>query len=386
MRRVLESPLYQLAALLALVAISDWLARHTWLRQLGGALLVIVLAAVCVNIGLLPKHVAGGDGPPPVTQLVYDQIFASLAQVGIFWLLLAVSLREVLRSGWPLLGLFLLGSLGTAVGVVVGMWATGGAETFGNLHHALAGMFVGTYTGGSVNLQAIAVHYELPTGDPALYLGGVAVDNAATTLWMAVTVFLPRLWRRSTPIIATSAADDVAEDTQSVHAIEIATLLAIGLAALCLSRWIASLVHGLPAVVVLTVIALVLAQFPRIQKLAGARVLGMVAVYVFLAVIGSLCDLTAIERIGDLALSLCAFVGITITIHGLFVFVPTKLFGWDPVAAAVASQANIGGATSALALARTLGRPDLTLPAVLLGSVGLALGTFLGFSVAAMLG
>jgi hypothetical protein len=73
MRRVLESPLYQLAALLALVAISDWLGRHTWLRQLGGALLVIVLAAVCVNIGLLPKHVAGGDGPPPVTQLVYDQ-------------------------------------------------------------------------------------------------------------------------------------------------------------------------------------------------------------------------------------------------------------------------------------------------------------------------
>ena len=66
-------------------------------------------------------------------------------------------------------------------------------------------------------------------------------------------------------------------------------------------------------------------------------------------------------------------------------FVPARLLGWDPVAAAIASQANVGGATSALALARALGRSDLTLPAILLGSVGLAIGTFAGFAVAGAL-
>ena len=86
---MLDSPLYQIAALAALVAISDWLGRHTWLRHLSGALLVIVLAAVAVNVGLLPKHVINSD-EPPATQLVYDQIFATLAQLGIFWLLLGV--------------------------------------------------------------------------------------------------------------------------------------------------------------------------------------------------------------------------------------------------------------------------------------------------------
>ncbi len=49
---------------------------------------------------------------------------------------------------------------------------------------------------------------------------------------------------------------------------------------------------------------------------------------------------------------------------------------------AVASQANIGGGTSALALARSLNRPDLVLPAILIGSLGLALGTYLGFFTA----
>jgi uncharacterized membrane protein len=53
--------------------------------------------------------------------------------------------------------------------------------------------------------------------------------------------------------------------------------------------------------------------------------------------------------------------------------------------AAVASQANVGGGTSALAVARSIGRADLVLPAVLIGSLGNALGTFLGFWAAAQL-
>ncbi len=54
----------------------------------------------------------------------------------------------------------------------------------------------------------------------------------------------------------------------------------------------------------------------------------------------------------------------------------------DPDVVAVASQANIGGGTSALALARSLNRLDLVLPAILIGSLGLALGTYLGFFTA----
>ena len=51
----------------------------------------------------------------------------------------------------------------------------------------------------------------------------------------------------------------------------------------------------------------------------------------------------------------------------------------------MASQANVGGGTSALALARSLGRGDLVLPAVLIGSLGNAAGTFLGLTVARIL-
>ena len=51
----------------------------------------------------------------------------------------------------------------------------------------------------------------------------------------------------------------------------------------------------------------------------------------------------------------------------------------------MASQANVGGGTSALALARSLGRSDLVLPAILVGSLGMAVGTYLGFLTADLL-
>jgi uncharacterized membrane protein len=56
----------------------------------------------------------------------------------------------------------------------------------------------------------------------------------------------------------------------------------------------------------------------------------------------------------------------------------------DLAGAAVASQANVGGATSALALAKSLGREDLLVPGILLGSLGTAVGTFLGFVAAGL--
>jgi uncharacterized membrane protein len=53
--------------------------------------------------------------------------------------------------------------------------------------------------------------------------------------------------------------------------------------------------------------------------------------------------------------------------------------------AAIASQANIGGGTTAMALAKNFGRNELILPAILIGSLGNALGTYLGFMVAGLL-
>ena len=96
--------------------------------------------------------------------------------------------------------------------------------------------------------------------------------------------------------------------------------------------------------------------------------------------------MASLVAVGELGLDLSLFVTIVVLVHGLLLYGVAAALRMDPVVASVASQANIGGGTSALALARSLGRPELVLPSILMGSLGTALGTYLGFLVAGWLG
>jgi uncharacterized membrane protein len=381
-----SEPLALVGALVALVALSEWLARNTWMRHLSAALLVIVLAAVAANLGVIPTY--GPDMP------VYDAIFGYVAPLGIFWLLLLVDLRSLGRIGGPTLVLFLVGAAGTIAGALAAHWITGAAQAFGAHHAALAGMFTGTYIGGSVNFNAIALEYRV-IENGGLYAGATAVDNAMTAIWMAACVALPALLAPFWPAGGTAGAGGadpaaVQDEVETTSGLELSIVITLGIAALLLSDAIAgalSRVAGLqiPSVIVLTTLALALAQLPQVRRLRGVRLLGLLAVYLFLAVIGSLCDLRALVAIGGLAPVLVAFVAILVTIHALATFGTARLLRIDLATASVASQANIGGATSALALARSLGRGDLELPAILAGSLGTALGNYAGFMVVALL-
>lgn len=418
-----DQTLYILAVLCLVIVGSEWLVRRTWLRHVGTALLVIVVTAVIANLGLLPTT-STAENPVPA----YDAIFGTVAPLAIVWLLLKVNLRDILRAGIPIISLFLIGSVGTAAGVLVGMWAVDGPERIGPLYAALGGMFTGTYTGGSVNFNAVAIHYDMMS-EAVLFGGAAAVDSIMTTVWMAATIAIPRFLRPRWPgtrggpdpartrftrrrptddagadvagidapadVAGTDASADetpparevdlgIEEDTEDIHPVDLALVLAIGFGTLWLSNLLAAW-SGVASILILTVIALVLAQLDWIARLAGTRTLGLFAVYLFLCVIGAFCDIRALAEIGGLGLTLLAFTAAIVIVHGAVTFGAARLLRMDVDIAAVASQANVGGGTSALALARSLGRTDLVLPAVLIGSLGNAIGTFLGFWVAGVL-
>ena len=385
----MSASLFVAAVLCGLVALSEWLVRKTPARHIGSALLVILLTAVVANLGLIPT---GSTAEAPVP--VYDGIFSILAPLSIFWLLLGVDLRAVLRAGPAVVGMFLIGTAATAVGVLVGMWVVKGPETIGPSFNALGGMFAGTYTGGSLNFNAVAIGYRVMEDGP-LFAGAVAVDNIVTTVWIMATLALPRLlipfWPTRTAAVDAPAAAEgpllgIEDDTETLHPLDLGLILGLGLGALWVSEWAAGALAAagvaVPGILILTVVALVIAQFPIAARLKGARLLGMVGVYLFLAVVGAFCDVVALRGLGSLGMTLLAFTSIAVAVHGLVVFGVARLFKVDLAIAAVTSQANVGGGTSALALARSLGRDDLVLPAVLVGSLGTALGTFVGFWVA----
>jgi len=370
-----SNPVLTLVILFINIAICEYLVRKTVLKHVGTALLVILLTAIEANLFLIPS----ASNPSSV----YDAIFTYVAPISIFYLLLEVNFASIRKAGFPIVLMFFIGTLGTVLGVFVAGNLINGVEHIGEKFPIIAGMFTGTYTGGGLNFNAVALHYEM-NKEANLYTGAVAIDNIITAIWMIATIALPKLlqsWAPRAKQIEKSKeviTEKDLNDTERLNPLNTSVLIALGLTALMLSDGLAA-ISGIPSILILTTISLMLAQFRFIQDLDGSRVLGIIGIYLFLAVIGAYCELAALPKIGEIATYLLLFAFILVLVHGLVTFLLGFFFkiDWDIVA--IASQANVGGSGSAIALARSLDRNDLLLPSILIGTVGNAIGTYLGF-------
>jgi uncharacterized membrane protein len=374
-------PLYIAAILCLLVAFAEWLSRRKFFSYLGSALIVILAAAILSNTGLLPSS---RNAPA-----LYDGVFNFIAPIAIFFLLLDVKLKDLRQAGLPMLLLFALGVFGTMAGAIVGYYLVAPQNHGVPKAFAVAGMYTGTYTGGSVNLNAVALQFGVGKSG-TLFAAINAVDNIITTIWIVATLMLPRLLQRIWPRpIATgenAAAAPVALETpERTSVFDFSVLLALGIGSLFLSQLLSQFLPAIPYVLSLTTVALLLAQMPVVQRLGGAKVLGYFTVLVFLAAVGAYCDLGALIANGAVAGILLGWVTLIVLVHGLILFLIGGLLKQDWAVISVASNANIGGATSAGVLATAIGRGDLRLPGILAGSLGNAVGTYAGFVVAELL-
>lgn len=378
-------PLYVASVLCLLIGFAEWLAQKKYFSHVGSALIVILAAAVLANLHLLPSS---SNAPP-----LYDGIFSYVAPLAIFFLLLDVQLKDLRKAGLPMLTMFGLGSICTVIGTLAGYYLIAPQNHGIEKAFAVAGMFTGTYIGGSVNLNAVALQYGVNKGGTQ-FAAINAADNIITTLWIVATLILPRLLQRWFPRRLATAEPETAQVVASkagpahhdtINLFDLALLLALGTGTLFGSQLLSAMLPAIPSILILTTIALGLAQLPLVQKLRGARVLGSFTVLLFLAVIGAYCDIPALIANGSVALILLAWVTITVGIHALLLFVIGGLLRQDWAIISIASNANIGGATTAGVLAVSIRRDDLRLPGILAGSVGNAIGTYAGVAVAEFL-
>lgn len=373
-----QEPLFIAGTLCIAVFFATWLTRFSWGKTVGMPIWAILICALLSNLGVIPSAM---DGSP-----VYDGVFLYLAPLGIFITMLEVDLKSIKKAGFPLLMMFLLGSLATVIGVLVSWFLVNPAVQIGEFAPAIAGMFTGTYIGGSINFNAIALHYEVNQSGN-LYAAATVVDNLIGTPWIIATLILPKYLQKLFPRkkLASAHAGDKSQGIEYVSISSLASLLALGFLGITVSKVLVSWFPQVPEIMILTTLALILAQFPSVQQLYGKHTVGFFMILIFLAVIGTLCDFGALAQTGELAGTLMLFVGLLVLIHGLVIFGVGALLKMDWDVIAVASQANVGGNTTAIASAESLNRPDLLLPGMLVGSLGNALGTYVGFAVAGLL-
>ena len=382
----IQEPVYIITVLLLLIVISEWLAGKSFFKHIGSVLLIIIAAAILANLGVIPTST---NAPP-----LYDGIFRYAAPLGIFFLLLEVKLKDLKFAGFPMMLMFFIGSAATMIAVIVGYKIVNPQHHI-NLANAVGGMYAGTYIGGSANLNAVALNYEV-NKDGVLFAAVNAVDNILTTIWMILTLLLPAVMQKFFPrkrnipphlegLSDEEIRDRITQSATNISLTDIAILLALGFGTLFISAQAAQFLTGLPSIIVLTTLALIFAQIPFVQKLEGGKIIGYLLIMLFLAVIGAYCDIDALLKSGNAAGILLLWVTIIVFLHGIIIFTVGGLLKQDWDIVAIASNANIGGATSAPVCAASLGRPDLQLPGLLAGTVGNAIGTYLGILVAEFL-
>lgn len=371
----LEHPVYVLSMLALMVWLAVYAEKTKWGKPLGAALLAIVFTAIVANLGGIPSA--------SNSIALYDGIFTYVAPLSIFYLMLGVNLSAIRKAGLPMIGLFVLGSLATVGGILLAWWSIQPESPLGEQAKTLAGMLTGTYTGGSVNFNAIALEYDFQE-QGALYAGTIAVDNVVTTIWIVITLALPRilrpLWKDNRGVTHRTEAHQEPEK-EGMDLSSLAWLVVLGLLSFLVSEVLSERFPSIPSILTLTTLGIILAQTRLVTQLKGAHTLGLYMVFLFLAVIGAYCEINAVLALKALGGTLFLFTSIAVLVHGLLIILLGGLLYRDWSMIAIASQANIGGGPTALALAETFGRKELMLPAILVGTLGNALGTYLGFLV-----
>ena len=135
----------------------------------------------------------------------------------------------------------------------------------------------------------------------------------------------------------------------------------------------------------ITTIAMLCATFAPgfFGNIKGTQELGTFLIYLFFFVIGVPASVPLIIRNSPLLL---VFAAIVVAVNMVFSLVAGKLLKFNLEDIILASNANIGGPTTAVAMAVSKGWTKLVGPIVLIGTLGYVLGTYFGLIVGSILG
>ena len=387
-----------LALLMVSVALAIWLEqKYMWASKISGAIIALLIALAASNFSIIPTSC-----------VLYDDIIWGYAvPLGIPLLLLQCNMKKIWKETGRMMVIFLIGAVGTVVGAFI---------AYGLLHpfipglEGVAAMMTGSYIGGGVNFAALAAEFEV--GE--IKAAATVADNLLMALYFFALIFIAgmKFFRRhfTHPHIDVVAENGALEESQTQAAAywsrkdislkDIAMNFAYSVAVVFAAKLIAAFIGGLipdtgvvlhmlhtffgSEYVWITTVSMACATFgeKQVAKLSGSQEIGTYLIYLFLFVIGVPASISKIIQETPLLL---IFTGIMVLVNMLFCFVGGKLLHFDLEDIILASNANIGGPTTAAGMAISQGWSALVGPVMLVGTFGYVIGTYLGILVGGIL-
>lgn len=366
--------------------------KFEWDSKVSGAIIALIGALIFSNLKVIPTE-----------SVVYDQVWSYVVPLAITLLLYQCNITKIWKESGKMLVLFLVSSIGTMLGSTLGFLLL-------NKHipelAQIAGMMTGSYIGGGANFAAMASAFEIP-GD--LVSAAVVSDNLLMALYFFVLISIPSiaLFRKKfkhphideVEKIGVKEGETAASSYWKSKEVSLKDIgFCIGSAfiivavSVSLAEFLSSIIPTSNAFLkilntllgnqylIITTVTMLCATLKSdfFGNLGGAQEIGTFLIYLFFVVIGVPASISSIINNSPLLLVFCLIV---VLINMLVTFGVAKLFKFNLEEAILASNACIGGPTTAAAMAVSKSWSKLIAPIMLIGTLGYVIGNYCGIIV-----
>lgn len=359
--------------------------KYKWASKITGAIIALIGAMFFANIGIIPTE-----------SVVYDSVWDYVVPVAIPLLLFKADIKKIRNESGRMLGAFHISALGTIIGTFTCALLLGALIP----HVAeIAAMLTGSYIGGGANFVAMTNAFNTPEN---ITNATIVADNLVMAVYFFISMSLPSaLFLKKKFGMATEG--EISEGgsasywtKKEISLKDIAISLAVAFSVACLSSFLSNFISllipetnmltkmaksifGNMYLIMTTLMLIVATVFSKqLEDINGAEEIGTFLIYLFFVVLGVPASISEIIKNGAFILVFCVLV---VLIHLLVTLGLGKLLKFKLDELLLASNACVGGPTTAVAMAIAKGWNSLIVPTMVAGVWGYVLGNYAGIIV-----
>lgn len=374
------------AILVGWAAVSIYLEQtYKWASKVSGAIIALLGALVLANLKIIPT-----ESP------VYDTVWGYVVPLAVPLLLLKADLKKIWRESGRTFLAFNISSIGTIFGAIIAAYILG--NYIPEVHKVVA-MMTGSYIGGGVNFVAMAEAFKT---DKNTVNALIVADNLNMAVYFMILMLIPantffkKYFKHpyedmiNSEAAATNEKNKAAEywGRKEISLLDIAKAMGSAFVIVALSVKFCAFVNstglgdfaksilGQKYFIITTLTVILATLFPKFfGGIRGAQEIGTFMIYIFFVVIGAPADIKMIIINSPILFVFCALM---VIVNLIVTFGIGRLFNFNVEELCIASNANVGGPTTAAAMAIAKGWTELVLPAMLVGVWGYVIGNYLG--------
>lgn len=379
------------AVLIGWAAISIWLEqKYDWAAKISGAVIALLGALVLANINIIPTSAP-----------VYDAVWGYVVPIAIPLLLFKANVKKIWTESGRMIGAFWFPAIGTCIGAFIATFLLKGIiPELGKI----AGMMTASYIGGGVNFVAMTAVFKPKEN---LVNATIVADNLVMAAFFFIYMYIPTMkffvkkFKLAYPQTDLCAATKEEEENKAaaywgrkeISLKDIGFALGIAVAIAAVSKKLGILLGTLIGggnfaldmlkimlsnqyFLITTITVLLVTVFAKFfDSINGAQEIGTFLIYIFFVVIGVPASIKEIIVNSPALFLFCIIIAIS---NLLFSLLGGKVTNLTLEEMMLASNATVGGPTTAAAMAISKGWHNLVVPALLCGIWGYITGNYFG--------